>query len=190
MPGERLSAAETVALTDAMVKTGDRLSWQASKVADKHCIGGLPGNRTSMIVVPIIAAAGLIIPKTSSRAITSPAGTADVMETLTRIDLDIHEMRRLVEREGGCIVWGGSMQLSPADDILIGVERPLDFDSEGQLVASVLSKKIATGSSHVVIDIPVGPTAKLRTLEAASRLESRLRQTHTCLRHPFAYRQD
>ena len=173
--GDRLDDGETTALTAAMVKAGDRLSWTAPKVADKHCIGGLPGNRTSMIVVPIIAAAGLVIPKTSSRAITSPAGTADAMETLTRVDLDLGEMRRVVEREGGCIVWGGAMQLSPADDILIGVERPLDFDSEGQLVASVLSKKIAAGSTHVVIDIPVGPTAKLRTMEAASLLEARLR---------------
>jgi thymidine phosphorylase len=175
--GERLSAAETVALTAAMIKVGDKLDWDVPRVADKHCIGGLPGNRTSMIVVPIIAAAGLVIPKTSSRAITSPAGTADVMETLTRVDLDISEMRRVVEREGGCIAWGGAMQLSPADDILIGVERPLDFDSEGQLVASVLSKKIAAGSTHVVLDIPVGPTAKLRTTEAASQLEVRLRHT-------------
>ncbi len=173
--GDRLDDAETVALTAAMVKVGDRLTWPAEKVADKHCIGGLPGNRTSMIVVPIIAAAGLVIPKTSSRAITSPAGTADAMETVTRVDLDIAEMRRVVEREGGCIAWGGAVQLSPADDILIGVERPLDFDSEGQLVASVLSKKIAAGSTHVVLDIPVGPTAKLRTMEAASRLEARLR---------------
>jgi thymidine phosphorylase len=157
-----------------MVKVGDRLHWTAPHVADKHCIGGLPGNRTSMIVVPIIAAAGLVIPKTSSRAITSPAGTADAMETLTRVDLSIAEMRQVVEREGGCVVWGGAMQLSPADDILIGVERPLDFDSEGQLVASVLSKKIAAGSTHVVIDIPVGATAKLRTMEAAARLEARL----------------
>ena len=173
--GDRLDDGETVALTNAMVKVGERLTWAAPKVADKHCIGGLPGNRTSMIVVPVIAAAGLVIPKTSSRAITSPAGTADAMETLTRVDLDLAQMRRVVEREGGCIVWGGAMQLSPADDLLIGVERPLDFDSEGQLVASVLSKKIAAGSTHVVIDIPVGPTAKLRTMEAASRLEARLR---------------
>ena len=173
--GDRLDQAETVALTAAMVKAGERLDWSVPKVADKHCIGGLPGNRTSMIVVPIIAAAGLVIPKTSSRAITSPAGTADAMETLTRVDLSLAEMRGVVEREGGCIVWGGALQLSPADDILIGVERPLDFDSEGQLVASVLSKKIAAGSTHVVIDIPVGPTAKLRTMEAAARLEAKLR---------------
>ncbi|MGL4441928.1 MAG: thymidine phosphorylase, partial [Bosea sp. (in: a-proteobacteria)] len=120
---------------------------------------------------------GLVIPKTSSRAITSPAGTADAMETLTRVDLDLLEMRRVVEREGGCIAWGGAVQLSPADDILIRVERPLDFDSEGQLVASVLSKKIAAGSTHVVLDIPVGPTAKLRSVEAAARLERRFMET-------------
>ena len=175
--GDRLSAAETIDLTAAMTNAGSRLEWKAPKVADKHCIGGLPGNRTSMIVVPIIAAAGLLIPKTSSRAITSPAGTADAMETLTRVDLDLLEMRRVVEREGGCIAWGGAVQLSPADDILIRVERPLDFDSEGQLVASVLSKKIAAGSTHVVLDIPVGPTAKLRTADAAARLERRFRET-------------
>lgn len=172
--GDRLDVAETTALTAAMLNVGDRIGWGTAKVADKHCIGGLPGNRTTMIVVPIIAAAGLVIPKTSSRAITSPAGTADVMETLTRVDLTIADMRRVVEREGGCIAWGGAMQLSPADDVLIGVERPLDFDSEGQLVASVLSKKLAAGATHVVLDIPVGPTAKLRTSEAAAKLEASL----------------
>ena len=104
--GDRLNAAETIDLTTAMINAGTRLQWNAPKVADKHCIGGLPGNCTSMIIVPIIAAAGLLIPKTSSRAITSPAGTADAMETFTRVDLDLSEMRRVVEREGGCIVWG------------------------------------------------------------------------------------
>jgi thymidine phosphorylase len=174
--GNRLDIRETVDLTAAMVEVGEKLSWGKDRVADKHCVGGLPGNRTSMIVVPIIAAAGLLIPKTSSRAITSPAGTADVMETLTRVDLDIADIRKVVEREGGCIAWGGAVRLSPADDILIGVERPLDFDSEGQLVASILSKKIAAGSTHVVLDLPVGPTAKLRNTEAAAGLTERLKQ--------------
>lgn len=172
--GDRLSLQETIDLTAAMIGAGEKLSWGAPRIADKHCVGGLPGNRTSMIVVPIVAAAGAIIPKTSSRAITSPAGTADVMETITNVDLDITRMRRIVEREGGCIAWGGSVRLSPADDILIGVERPLDFDSEGQLVASVLSKKIAAGSTHVVLDLPVGPTAKLRSPDAAAALGARL----------------
>ena len=175
--GDRLDLAETVALTRAMIVAGERLVWGRVPVVDKHCVGGLPGNRTTLIVVPIVAAFGLTMPKTSSRAITSPAGTADVMETLSRVELDVPAMRRVVEREGGCIVWGGAMRLSPADDILIRVERPLDLDSEGQLVASILSKKAAAGSSHVVIDIPVGETAKVRSREAAQALSHRLVDT-------------
>ncbi len=172
--GTRLDLGETIALTRAMITVGERLSWNYSPVVDKHCVGGLPGNRTTLIVVPIVAAFGLTMPKTSSRAITSPAGTADVMETLTEVKLDVPAMRRVVEREGGCIVWGGAVRLSPADDVLIRVERPLDLDSEGQLVASVLSKKAAAGSSHVVIDIPVGETAKVRSAQAAQTLSALL----------------
>jgi thymidine phosphorylase len=168
--GGRLDFAETVALTRAMVNVGDRLAWPHPVVVDKHSVGGLPGNRTTMLVVPIVAAAGLVMPKTSSRAITSPAGTADAMETVAPVTLAVPAMRRVVEREGGCIVWGGAVRLSPADDIIIRVERPLDLDSEGQLVASVLSKKVAAGSTHVVIDMPVGPTAKVRSHDAARTL--------------------
>ena len=162
--------AETAALTRAMVESGDRMAWPAPIVVDKHSVGGLPGNRTTPLVVAIAAAAGLVMPKTSSRAITSPAGTADAMETMAPVDLDIAAMRRVVEQEGGCIVWGGSVRLSPADDILIRVERALDLDSSAQLVASVLSKKIAAGSTHVIIDMPVGPTAKVRTATEAREL--------------------
>jgi thymidine phosphorylase len=168
--GDRLDTRETVALTRAMVAVGEHLSWGRTPIVDKHSVGGLPGNRTTPIIVAIAAAAGLTIPKTSSRAITSPAGTADTMETLAPVNLDIATMRRVVEREGGCIVWGGAMHLSPADDILIRVERPLDLDSEGQMVASILSKKAAAGSTHVVIDMPVGATAKVRDAEAARSL--------------------
>ena len=173
--GERLTREEIVHLTRAMVGAGERLTWAGSPIVDKHSVGGLPGNRTTPIVVAIAAEAGLTMPKTSSRAITSPAGTADTMETLTRVELGLDEMRRVVEREGGCLAWGGSADLSPADDILIRVERALDLDSEGQLVASVLSKKVAAGSTHVVIDMPVGPTAKVRSLAAAERLSGHFR---------------
>ncbi|HLF10269.1 MAG TPA: thymidine phosphorylase family protein [Gammaproteobacteria bacterium] len=172
--GDRLDLDETIALTRAMIDVGERIEWGARPIVDKHSVGGLPGNRTTPIVVAIVAAYGLIMPKTSSRAITSPAGTADVMETMTEVNLDVAAMRRVVEREGACLVWGGAVRLSPADDILIRVERPLDLDSEGQLVASVLSKKAAAGSTHVVIDIPVGPTAKVRSEEAAQTLATRL----------------
>lgn len=174
--GGRMDLQETIDLTRAMVDVGERIDWGRTPIADKHCIGGLPGNRTTPIVVAIAAAAGLTMPKTSSRAITSPAGTADVMETVTRVDLDLPAMRRVVEREGGCFVWGGALTLSPADDLLIRVERPLDLDSDAQLVASVLSKKIAAGATHAVIDIPVGPTAKVRTNEDAHRLQVLLEQ--------------
>ena len=172
--GDRLDLDETVSLTRAMVDVGERLNWGHDVVVDKHGVGGLPGNRTTLLVVPIVAACGLMMPKTSSRAITSPAGTADTMEVLAPVDLDIAAMRRTVERTGACIVWGGSVRLSPADDILIRVERPLDLDSEGQLVASVLSEKAAAGSTHVLIDLPVGPTAKVRSADAAQALGRRL----------------
>jgi thymidine phosphorylase len=165
-----LKLEEIHSLTEAMIKVGDRLQWSATPVADKHSIGGLPGNRTTPIVVSILAACGITIPKTSSRAITSPAGTADMMETLTNVTLDVNAMRRVVEREGGCIVWGGAVRLSPTDDILIRIERVLDLDAEGQLVASILSKKIAAGATHLVLDIPVGPTAKVRSRETADAL--------------------
>jgi len=169
--GGRLNLDEIVDMTQAMIDVGGRLTWDVPQVVDKHCVGGLPGNRTSLIVVPIVASYGLIMPKTSSRAITSPAGTADTMEVLAPVNLDLEAMHQVVNRENGCIVWGGSVSLSPADDILIAVERVLDIDSEGQLIASVLSKKIAAGSTHIVIDMPVGPTAKVRTLEMARVLK-------------------
>jgi len=165
-----LDHKEILALTHAMVEVGERLKWPAGVIADKHSAGGLPGNRTTPIIVAIVASLGLMIPKTSSRAITSPAGTADTMETMAPVELDMASIRRVVEREGGCVVWGGAVKLSPADDILIRVERALDLDTEGQLIASVLSKKIAAGSTHLVIDLPVGPTAKVRSHGSAEVL--------------------
>jgi thymidine phosphorylase len=170
----RLDRSEMVALTRAMIDTGERIVWPTGPIVDKHSVGGLPGNRTTLIVVPIVAAFGLTMPKTSSRAITSPAGTADTMEVMAPVTLDLPAMRRVVEREGGCIAWGGRLGLSPADDILIRVERPLELDAEGQLVASVVSKKVAAGATDVVIDLPVGETAKVRSAEAATGLAENL----------------
>jgi len=170
-----LTDSEITSLTEAMVKSGSTLDWQLPLVVDKHCVGGLPGNRTTPIVVSILTACGLTVPKTSSRAITSPAGTADTMETLTEVSLSLQQMREVVRKEGGCLAWGGAMRLSPADDLLIQVERALDIDSEGQLIASVLSKKIAAGATHVLIDIPVGPTAKVRSQDAAEQLAASFR---------------
>ncbi len=161
---------EMLFLTEAMVETGERLEWGESLVVDKHCIGGIPGNRTTMLIVPIVAAHGMLMPKTSSRAITSPAGTADTMETLCKVDLKPEALRRIVQQQRGFIAWGGRARLSPVDDILISVERPLSLDSRGQMIASILSKKIAAGSTHLLIDIPVGPSAKVRSQAEALQL--------------------
>lgn len=166
-----MSPEETLGLTKGMVAAGTCLDWGERLVVDKHCIGGIPGNRTSLIVVPIVAAHGMTIPKTSSRAITSPAGTADTMEVLARVDLSEDEMRHVVEACGGCIVWGGRVNLSPADDVLVSVERPLSLDTHEQMVASILSKKLAAGVHRLVIDLPMGPSAKLRDGRAALRLK-------------------
>ncbi|WP_373056382.1 thymidine phosphorylase family protein [Zunongwangia sp. H14] len=172
--GDRLDIDEISDLTKAMIASGKQLNWDKEVVVDKHCIGGLPGNRTTPLVVAIVAAYGLTMPKTSSRAITSPAGTADTMEVLTNVTLSAEEIQTVVEKEGGCFVWGGTAQLSPADDVLIKIEKALDIDSEGQLIASVLSKKSAAGSTHVVIDIPVGETAKVRSTEMAQKLKNHM----------------
>ena len=172
--GHELEREEVLFLTEAMIDVGKRLDWQhavrGGPVVDKHCIGGLPGNRTSMLVVPIVTAHGMLCPKTSSRAITSPAGTADTMEVLAEVELPLERLQQIVRATNGCLAWGGTAELSPADDILISVERPLGIDSSGQMVASILSKKIAAGSTHLVLDIPVGPTAKVRSMPEAQRL--------------------
>ncbi len=165
-----MTSGELLALSRAMAEAGTQLKWDRQIVVDKHCIGGIPGNRTSMIVVPIVAAHGLMIPKTSSRAITSPAGTADTMEVLARVDLGVEAMKEVVTACHGCLVWGGHVNLSPADDILISVERPLSIDTREQMVASIMSKKLAAGSTHLLIDLPVGPTAKLPNALEAMRL--------------------
>jgi thymidine phosphorylase len=165
-----LDRDELFFLTRAMLESGDRMDWHEALVADKHCIGGIPGNRTSMLVVPIVAAHGMLIPKTSSRAITSPAGTADTMEVLAEVDLTPNQLHDIVRQERGCLAWGGTARLAPVDDMLISVERPLGIDSQSQMVASILSKKLAAGSTHLLIDIPVGPTAKVRQMRQALAL--------------------
>lgn len=166
-----MTTDEVLHLTSCMAEAGSRLKWDNTLVVDKHCIGGIPGNRTTMIVVPIVAAQGLTMPKTSSRAITSPSGTADTMEVLARVELSGDEMQDVVARCKACISWGGHVNLSPADDVLISIERPLALDTPEQMVASILSKKIAAGSTHLLVDMPVGPTAKIRSNIHAQRVK-------------------
>ena len=152
---------ETEWMTRAMIGSGDTISFDKDIVADKHSIGGVPGNKVTLLVVPIIAASGLLIPKTSSRAITSASGTADTMEVLADVTLDIKEIAEITNRLGGVIAWGGSTNIAPVDDIIIQVERHLSIDPKPQLLASIMAKKGAIGAKHVVIDIPVGEGTKV-----------------------------
>lgn len=163
-----ITVEEALNFTMAMVETGERFRINRRPILDKHSLGGVPGDKTSLLVVPIIASLGYTIPKTSSRAITSAAGTADRMEVLAPVNLSIEEMEKVVEKTNGCIVWGGSLRLAPADDIIIRVEYPLGIDPF--FVPSILAKKLAVGSTHVVLDIPTGRGTKARTLEDARRI--------------------
>ncbi len=177
-----MSLRETVALTKAMIESGERLHFPRKKlVVDKHCIGGVAGNRTTMAAVPIVAAAGLFIPKTSSRAITSASGTADTMEVLADVTLDIRKIRRVLAKAGACITWGGAVNLAPADDAIITVEHPLSLDAEGQLLASIMAKKGSVGSNHVLIDIPVGKGAKIGSRKEALHLQREFRKVGKAL---------
>jgi AMP phosphorylase len=167
-----MSEDEVVGLTDAVVNTGETLRLGRSPICDKHCVGGVAGNRTTMVVVPIIAAAGIYIPKTSSRSITSAAGTADTMETLCSVSLPVDEMRSIVRKSHGCVVWGGALRLASADDKLIKIRNPLSLDPTGVMLASILAKKKSVGAEHVIIDIPIGRGAKIADKAEAKRLAS------------------
>ncbi len=161
---------EIVDMTKAMVETGDKLKFKGITL-DKHCVGGVPGNRTTMTVIPIVAAAGFTIPKTSSRAITSPAGTADTMECLAKVELTERKIKEVVHKTGACIIHGGSMNLAPADDKIITVEHPISIDAEGQLLASVMAKKYSITANYVLIDIPMGKSTKARNPKEAKHLK-------------------
>ncbi len=165
-----LSDTEIIALTNATVKSGDTLSLGKKMVIDKHCIGGVAGNRTTMVVTPIIAAAGLYMPKTSSRAITSASGTSDTMEVLANVTFNMEELKKIVLKTKGAMVWGGGMKLAPVDDKLIRIRHPLSLDPEGMLLASILAKKKSVGAKYVMIDIPVGRGVKVHSYQQGEEL--------------------
>jgi AMP phosphorylase len=157
-------------MTRAMVKTGDQISFDTHPVMDHHSIGGVPGNKISLDIVPIIAAAGLLIPKTSSRAITGAGGSADLMEILCPVSFRADEIKKMTTKVGGCLVWGGATNIAPADDKIISVEYPLSIDPRSQLLASVMAKKYAVGADTMVLDIPTGNETKIATLQEGRKM--------------------
>jgi putative thymidine phosphorylase len=166
---EGYTSQELYLFTKAMVETGNKLHFKGI-VADKHSTGGVAGVRTTMIIVPIIAAAGFKIPKISSRAITTPAGTADVMETIASVNFSPFEIEKIVSQVGGCIAWNGHLGIAPADDIIIRVEEPLSFESFDKIIISIMAKKVAASTTHLVLDIPVGKTMKIRHFADAEKV--------------------
>jgi AMP phosphorylase len=161
---------EVYYLTKSMIDTGETLSFGKKIISDKHCIGGVAGNRTTPLIVSICAACGLTIPKTSSKAITSAAGTADVIETLANIEINAKDLKSIIQKEGACMIWNSNVKLSPSDDKIIHIEKVLLLDIAPQLVASVLSKKISMGSKNILIDIPYGGDSKVKTIKEARKL--------------------
>ncbi len=160
-----MSIREIKDLILAMIKTGETIEFDKYPVFDHHSIGGVPGNKITLLVVPIVAAAGLMIPKTSSRAISGAGGTADIFEVLADVALTTEEIKHIAEDVGGTIAWGGAVNLAPSDDMIIRAEYPLRIDPYPQVLASVLSKKKAAGADYLVMDIPVGNNTKVETLE-------------------------
>jgi len=165
-----LDMDEVEHLTRAMVETGEQIKFASRPIVDKHSVGGVPGNKISLLVVPIIAASGLKIPKTSSRAITGAGGTADLMEVLANVEFSATEVQQMTEKVGGTIVWGGATNIAPADDRIIIQEYPFKIDARGQMLASVMAKKYAVGANLVVIDIPVGLHTKVPTMQDGRKL--------------------
>ncbi|SPA33568.1 putative bifunctional: glycosyl transferase and thymidine/pyrimidine nucleoside phosphorylase [Cupriavidus taiwanensis] len=165
-----LGDEEVVALARARTAFTPRIEWDEPIVVDKHSIGGVPGSRITLIVVPIVAAYGLAMPKTSSRAITSAAGTADAMETVAHVDLAHDDVRRCVAQARACIAWNGRLNHSVVDDVMNAITRPLRLDSRRWSVASILSKKYTAGATHIIVDLPYGAQTKLATRADAEAL--------------------
>ncbi len=167
------STRELVWMVEAMAETGEMFRWRKKYVVDKHSVGGLAGNRTTMVAIPIVAALGLTIPKTSSRAITSPAGTADTMEVLAPVTFQGPAVRRIVQQTGACLIWGGGLSIAPADDIIVRVSRPLSLEPYDKMIVSILAKKVAMGVRYLVIDMPYGPGTKIPNRATAQTLTAK-----------------
>ncbi len=167
---------ELISMVKAMAETGDMFTWGRRKVVDKHSVGGLAGNRTTMVAIPIVASLGLLIPKTSSRAITSPSGTADTMEVLAPVTIAPDRVRSIVRAAGGCLIWGGGLSIAPADDLIIRVSKPLSLEPYDKMIVSILAKKVAMGVQYLVIDMPYGRGTKIPNRTVGAQIEQRFQR--------------
>lgn len=153
---------ELYLLTKAMAESGDTMTWPYEKVIDKHSIGGLAGKGITPIIISIISSLGIVMPNTSTRSITAPAGTTDVMEVFCNMEFSKEDIQELIKKNNACMVWGGGLDLAPADEALIEIEKPLGIELHDKFIVSILAKKVAIGLTHYVLDIPCGPDTKVQ----------------------------
>ena len=168
-------AHELAYTTKATAYTWDmyRFPWI---VAGKYCIWWVPGNETTMIVIPILASLWITMPKTFSKAITSPAATGECVNVLMDIEFDKQEVIRLTDKVWACLVWNEKLNLAPVNDRIIKVSSPLWMEPYARMISSIMAKNYAMGINHCLIDIPMWPTAKVATMKDAKRVAKRFRE--------------
>ncbi len=168
--GSFMTTSEVLSLTEALIGN-NTINWDNENiVVDHHCIGGVPGNKTDIIITAIVSAYGLPIPKTSARSLTSCAGVADTFSVLANVDFDEHKLKQLVQENRGAIVDYSSLSIAPASKIVATVEKALGVTQQQHIAASILAIKLATGITHLVLDIPVGPTSRIKSTTEAMRI--------------------
>ena len=172
-----MNGDETIALTQAMRDSGDRLDWSnlPGPVVDKHSTGGI-GDKVSLILAPLLAACGCSVPMLSGRGLGHTGGTLDKLESIEgyTVDIDEDRLRRVID-EVGCAIVGASAALAPADKRLYGIrDVTATVESLPLITASILSKKLAAGVPNLVMDVKFGSGAFCTELAEARELAQSL----------------